>query len=183
LAAKHNVALISDEIYSQFCYDAPFRSPAEFNERTIVIDGFSKSHAMTGWRVGFVHGPKDIINTMVKLQQYSFVCAPQPAQWASAVAMDVDISPLMEAYRAKRDRLINGISDVYEVVQPGGAFYAYPRAPGGSGGEFVKKAIENNLLIIPGNIFSQHDSHFRISYAAPDATIDRGIEILRKLAS
>ena len=183
LAKKHNVALISDEIYSQFCYDRPFRSPAEYNDQTIVIDGFSKSHAMTGWRVGYVHGPTDVIDTMVKLQQYSFVCAPQPAQWASAVAMDVDITSLMESYRAKRDRLVDGISDLYEVAQPGGAFYAYPKSPSGSGSEFVSRAIENNLLIIPGNIFSQHDSHFRISYAADDSTIDRGVEILRKLAS
>jgi aspartate aminotransferase/aminotransferase len=65
---------------------------------------------------------------------------------------------------------------------PGGAFYAFPKAPRGSGSQFVTQAIENNLLIIPGNIFSQRDTHFRISYAAPDATIERGIEVLRRLA-
>ena len=68
--------------YSQFQYDTPFVSPAKFNEQTIVIDGFSKSHAMTGWRVGFVHGPREVVEAMAKLQQYTFVCAPQPAQWA-----------------------------------------------------------------------------------------------------
>ncbi len=75
LAAERNVALVSDEIYSRFFYDGPFVSPASFNDQTIVIDGFSKSHAMTGWRVGYVHGPKEVIATMLKLQQYSFVCA------------------------------------------------------------------------------------------------------------
>lgn len=183
IAARHNIALVSDEIYSQFCYDEPFQSPAAFNERTIVIDGFSKSHAMTGWRVGYVHGPSEVIDTMVKLQQYSFVCAPQPAQWAAAAAMDCDIKPFMETYRKKRDRIVNGISDLYEVAQPGGAFYVFPKAPHGSGSDFVARAIENDLLIIPGNIFSLKDTHIRISYAADDATIDRGIEILRKLAS
>ena len=182
LAARHDVALVSDEIYRQFSYDAEFHSPATWNDRTIVIDGFSKSHAMTGWRLGYVHGPEEIIETMVKLQQYTFVCAPQPAQWAGAVAMDTDISSHVADYRRKRDLLIDGISDLYEVIVPNGAFYAFPRAPGRSGTEFVARAIDSNLLVIPGNIFSQHDSHFRISYAAADSTIQRGIEVLRRLA-
>ena len=182
LAAERQVALISDEIYQQFCYDAPFVSPARFNDQTIVIDGFSKSHAMTGWRVGFVHGPTAVIETMVKLQQYSFVCAPQPAQWAAAVALDVDVSELMRAYRQKRDRLVEGLADCYELVTPGGAFYAFPRVPWGTAAEFASRAIEQNLLIIPGNIFSRHDTHFRISYAAADETLQRGIQILRQLA-
>lgn len=182
LAAKKNIALISDELYRLFCYDAPLVSPAEFNPDTIVIDGFSKSHAMTGWRVGIVHGPAAVIDTMVKLQQYTFVCSPQPMQWAASVAMDYDMSSYVDSYRAKRDRFIAGISDLYEVAQPGGAFYAFPKAPKGTGSEFVTKAIENNLLIIPGNIFSGRDTHFRVSYAASERTIDRGIEVLRKLA-
>lgn len=182
LTAKKDVALISDEIYCNFCYDEPFLSPAKFNDRTIVIDGFSKSHAMTGWRLGFVHGPSEIINTMVKLQQYTFVCAPQPVQWAGAVAMDVDMTNYVSSYRRKRDLIYAGLSDLYEVEKPGGAFYIFPKTPWGTGAEFVKKAIENNLLIIPGNIFSKRDTHFRISYAADDKVIERGIEVLRKLA-
>ena len=182
LAAERDVALLSDEIYSQFCYDEPFLSPARFNDRTIVIDGFSKSHAMTGWRLGYVHGPSLVIDTMIKLQQYSFVCAPQPAQWAGAVAMDVDVSPHIDAYRRKRDMIIEGLSDVYEIIQPGGAFYVFPKALWGTGTEFVTKAIDNNLLVIPGAIFSHQDTHFRISYAAADSVIERGIEVLRRIA-
>jgi len=182
LAERHDLALVSDEIYRQFTYDEPFVSPAAFNERTIVIDGFSKSHGMTGWRVGFVHGPRAVIETMIKLQQYTFVCAPQPAQWAAAVAMDVDIDRYVADYRRKRDLLIDGLADDYEFVRPGGAFYLFPRAPRGGGGEFVAEAIRNNLLVIPGNIFSRRDSHFRISYAAADAVIERGIEVLRRMA-
>jgi len=182
LAAEKNVVLLSDEIYRSFCYDTPFVSPAKFNDRTLVIDGFSKSHGMTGWRLGFVHGPAEIIDTMIKLQQYTFVCAPQPVQWAGAVAMDVDVSAHVEDYKRKRDLIYAGLSDLYEVVKPGGAFYIFPKAPWGTGSEFVTKAIENQLLIIPGNIFSRRDSHFRISYAAADETIYRGIDVLRDLA-
>jgi len=180
LAAERNVPLVSDEIYHEFCYE-PFVSPAEFNADTLVIDGFSKTYGMTGWRLGFVHGPRAIVEELIKLQQYSFVCAPQPFQWAGAVAMDLDMSDKIAAYRGKRDRLVDGLADDYEIVRPGGAFYAYPRAPGASGSKFVTRAIERGLLIIPGKIFSRQDTHFRISYAADDTTIDRGIEVLRTL--
>ncbi len=75
LAARRNVVLLSDEIYREFCYDGPFVSPARFNPQVLVIDGFSKTYGMPGWRLGFAHGPSAIIREMIKLQQYSFVCA------------------------------------------------------------------------------------------------------------
>jgi aspartate aminotransferase/aminotransferase len=183
LAAARDVLLLSDEIYREFCYDRPFVSPAQFNPQTLVIDGFSKTYGMPGWRLGFAHGPAAIIREMIKLQQYTFVCAPQPAQWAGAVALDVDMSPQIEAYRRKRDVLVEGLRDCYELTPPGGAFYLFPKLPWGSGMEFVGRGIERyQLLVIPGNVFSRRDTHFRISYAASDATIARGIEALRKLA-
>ena len=136
---------------------------------------------MTGWRLGFVHGPAEVIDTMIKLQQYTFVCAPTPVQWAGLVAMDEPTQEYLDAYRRKRDRIVEGLADLFELATPGGAFYAFPRAPWGTGSEFVAKAIENNLLIIPGNIFSKRDTHFRISYAAPDDVLEQGIEVLRRL--
>ncbi len=182
LCLEKGIVLLSDEIYRKFDYDGDFCSPASVNPNTLVIDGFSKSHAMTGWRLGMVHGPSEIIAAMLKVQQYSFVCAPQPVQWAGMEAMNVDVTPYVDTYRKKRDRLVEALQEKYEIVKPGGAFYVFPRTPWGTGTEFVAKAIENNLLIIPGNIFSQSDTHFRISYAASDETIDRGIEILLQLA-
>jgi aspartate/methionine/tyrosine aminotransferase len=182
LAAECNIVLLSDEIYREFCYEQPLVSPARFNPHTLVIDGFSKSHAVTGWRLGFAHGPTAIIQEMIKFQQYSFVCAPQPFQWAGAVAMDVDISPYMRDYRRKRDMIVAGLKDDYELAVPGGAFYAFPKAPWGTATEFVARAIEKELLIIPGKIFSRQDTHFRISYAASDETIERGLKVLRELA-
>lgn len=182
LAAERDIALISDEIYNRFTYDEPFVSPAKYNARTLVIDGFSKTYGITGWRIGFAHGPAEVIDAMAKLQQYTFVCAPQPFQWASAAAMQVDMQPYIDDYRQKRDRIIAGLSDLYHIEKPGGSFYIFPQVPWGTGTEFVARAIENQLLIIPGTIFSHRDTHFRLSYAADDATIDRGIEVLRKLA-
>ena len=183
LAERHNIALVSDEIYREFCYDVPSVSPARFNPQTIVIDGFSKTYGVTGWRLGFAHGPAEVIEKMTMLQQYTFVCAPHPLQWAAITAMDVDMSDHVATYRRRRDMLLSALADDYEVVQPGGAFYVFPRVAWGTGTEFVHEAIKNNLLVIPGNIFSRSDTHFRISYAADDATIERGIEVLHKLAN
>jgi aspartate aminotransferase/aminotransferase len=78
--------------------------------------------------------------------------------------------------------IVDGLKDYYEFVKPGGAFYVFPKVPWGNAMEFVQKAIENELLIIPGNIFSHRDTHFRISFAASQSTLERGVEILRKLA-
>jgi aspartate aminotransferase/aminotransferase len=183
LAAERNVVLVSDEIYNAFCYDAKFVSPARFNPQTLVVDGFSKTYGMPGWRLGFAHGPAHVIQEMIKLQQYSFVCAPHPFQWAGAAAMDVDPGAHIDDYRRKRDLIVEGLADDYELVRPAGAFYAFPKAPWGTATDFVTRAIEEHqLLIIPGNVFSRRDTHFRLSYAAPDAVIRRGIEALRKLA-
>ncbi|TWT74168.1 pyridoxal phosphate-dependent aminotransferase [Allorhodopirellula solitaria] len=183
IAAQHNVALLSDEIYSRFFYEGEFYSPAADNPDTIVIDGFSKSHAMTGWRVGYVHGPPEVIATMLKIQQFSFVCAPQPAQWGALRATEVSMQANVDEYRRKRDFLVGELSPHYELTSPGGAFYLFPKAPGTAGGAaFVEHAISQGLLIIPGNIFSRADSHFRISFAASDETLRRGADMLIRLA-
>ncbi len=182
LAAQRGVLLMSDEVYRVFCYDQPFVSPAEFNEDVLVFDGFSKAYGMTGWRLGFAHGPRRLIQEMIKLQQFTFVCAPSIVQHAGVVAWDYDVSHIVAEYRHKRDRIYEGLKDRYDLVRPEGAFYAFPKAPRGSGSEFVAEAIRNNLLLIPGNVFSKHDTHFRLSYAADERTLDRGIEILNRIA-
>jgi aspartate aminotransferase/aminotransferase len=182
LAAEKNVALISDEIYRAFCYDAPFASPARWNEQTIVIDGFSKSHSMTGWRLGWVHGPAHVIQQMLKLQQFTFVCAPHPVQYAGLAALDHAIDDRVADYRRKRDLMVSRLRDSYRISGAQGAFYLFLEAPWGTGSQFVAEAIRNNLLIIPGNVFSPRDTHFRVSYAADDRTLDRGCEVLLRLA-
>lgn len=180
---KHGVIAISDEIYDLFCYDAPFVSIAEFyRHKTIVLKGFSKSHAMTGWRLGYAAGPKEIIQTMVTFQQFIYVCAPSMVQVAGLEALKVDMTPFVEDYKNKRDKIYNGLIEAgYKVNKPAGAFYILPKAPSGSGMEFVKKCIAEKLMVVPGSTFSEKDTHFRISYAAPDETIERGLEVLRRI--
>jgi aspartate/methionine/tyrosine aminotransferase len=182
LAAKHNIVLISDEIYREFCYDGAFSSPTAWNDQTIVIDGFSKTYGVTGWRLGFVHGPAAIIDKMTMLQQYTFVCAPHPLQWAALAALDIDMSQHVADYKHRRDLVVGGLEKTgYEVANPSGAFYVFPKSPAGTGSEFVSRAIVKELLIISGNVFSARDTHFRISYAASEATIERGLAVLEEL--
>ena len=183
LAERAGVTLISDELYRSYSYDEPFHSPAAHSDRVVVIDGFSKSHAMTGWRVGWVHGPAEIIDACTMLQQYTFVCAPQAGQWGAIAALDAPMDiPLAECKR-KRDKLMAGIAGHYRFVKPGGAFYLYPEAPGGSGKRFADAAAEQEkLIVVPGSVFGAADTHFRIAYTVSDRTLDRGIAALLRLA-
>jgi len=182
LCREQGVLLISDEVYRAFCYDAAYASPASWNDDVLVVDGFSKSHGMTGWRLGYAHGPGRLIQEMAKLQQFSYVCAPSIAQVAGVVALDQDLSAQAAAYRQKRDAVVAALSGLYDLPTPEGAFYAFPRAPRGTATEFVAETIARNLLIIPGAVFSRRDTHFRISYAVDDRTLKRGLELLRELA-
>ncbi len=184
LAAKNDIVVMSDEIYDRFCYDEPFNSVASYYENTLLIKGFSKTCSMTGWRLGIAAcHPKlrFLIEEMAKIQQYTFVCAPTPFQKAAVEAIDYDISEYIESYRSKRDLIYNGLKGHFEIVKPAGAFYAFVKAPVPSATEFVEKAIENNVLIIPGSVFSEKDTHFRISYATSDEKIKEGVEILCSL--
>ena len=182
LADRHGVTIISDELYRTLCYDAPFASPALHSERVVVLDGFSKSHAMTGWRVGWLHGPADVVDACTMIQQYTFVCAPQVGQWAALEALECPLDVPLAECRRKRDKLVAGLRDHYDFQVPGGAFYIYPRAPGGSGAAFAERAVaEEKLIVVPGNVFGAADTHFRIAYTTDDRTLDRGIEALRRL--
>ncbi|MEM1062870.1 MAG: pyridoxal phosphate-dependent aminotransferase, partial [Planctomycetota bacterium] len=183
-ADDRDVTLLSDEIYSSFVYDAPFVSPSEFSDRVVVVDGFSKSHSMTGHRCGWAHGPPDVIEAMTKLQQFTFVCSPHPVQWGAVAALDVDVTPYVDDYRRKRDLMRAELADAFDIRGAGGAFYLFARVPEGweSGTAFVKAALERGLLIIPGNVFSARDDYIRISFAAEDDTLLRGVAILQELA-
>jgi len=185
ITAKKNIIILSDEIYNIFSYDYQCASAASSYERALVLRGFSKSFGMTGWRMGYAAAGgqlADVIEKMTMIQQYTFVCAPTPFQKAAIKAMDCDMTAFVNAYRKKRDLIYEGLKDKFEIVRPGGAFYAFVKAPGGNATKFVEKAIANNVLVIPGNVFSEKDTHFRISYATSNEKIEKGIEILRGLA-
>ena len=187
VARQHDIIVMSDEIYDEFSYEQKSPSVAKFYDKTLVLRGFGKTYSMTGWRMGYAvchETLAPLMEKMLMIQQYTFVCAPAPFQQALLTALDTDMSDYVARYRQKRDRMIEGIKDSYEVVKSGGAFYLFVKVPDKypNATEFVKEAIKNNVLVIPGNVFSEQDTHFRISYATTEEKLDQGIEILNKLA-
>lgn len=195
VAREHDLLIVADEIYDGFCYDAPFRSVASRYQKTLVLGGFSKTYAMTGWRLGYAAGPSDLIAQMIKLQQYSFVCAPAPFQYAAVKAMELNMSHYFDEYRAKRDFMYEALKDDFDLIKPNGAFYMYPGIRGltdASGNwigsnhpdasKFCEMALAHKVLIIPGNVFSERNSHFRISFAASDETLKQGADFLVRTA-
>jgi len=185
LAERHDLILVLDEIYAQLTYDQRVGSGFSFApERTLLLRGFGKSYGMTGWRLGYAAGPRFLIEEMAKLQQYTFVCAPSMVQHAGLAAIDADISNHVADYRRKRDLVMDQLSNDFDLVRPGGGFYFFPRVPDrfADGAGMAEAAVGKNLLIIPGSVFSKQDTHFRLSYAAPDETLMRGCRILCDLA-
>lgn len=189
LCESRGVMLLSDEIYDEFTYadgreDGVFPSPGRFTNQCLILRGFSKTWGMTGWRLGYAVGPSRLIREMTKVNQYSFVCAPHMVQHAGVVALRTDMSAYVAAYQRKRDMVVEALGGLTELAHPAGAFYAFPQVPprlGLSGDAFFRKALERNVLVIPGNIFSQRDTHFRISYAVDDARLARGLDALAAL--
>jgi aspartate/methionine/tyrosine aminotransferase len=159
-------------------------SPGRFagaEDCTLVVRGFGKTYGCTGWRLGYAAGPTALLDEMVKMQQYTFVCAPAPLQHAVLAAFDTDLTGLIEAYERRRDLVVERLAAVTEVTRPGGAFYAFFKVPerlGMSGTEFAEACIEKNLLVIPGGVFSGRDTHIRLSFAAPMERLEKGLAVL-----
>jgi aspartate/methionine/tyrosine aminotransferase len=183
VAQEKNLLVFSDDIYDKFIFEEGLSNNylGQLYDKTLTIGGFSKTWGMTGWRLGFVAGPKEIIQYMVTMQQYVFSSINSIAQKAGLVALDYNTDGLIEGYKRKRDLIYEGLRDKYEVVKPKGAYYIFPKAPGGDGDAFVEKALSKNLFIIPGSVFSSRKSHVRISFAASEENVLKGIEILRSM--
>ena len=181
VAQKNNLIIISDEIYEKFDYDNKFFSPSCIYKNTITLNGFSKSHFITGWRVGYAHGPSEIINAMCKLQQYTFICAPSLAQIALAEEFDPQLEENIKKYKQNRDFVYDSLKDKYELKKGEGAIFSFVRIPDGQR-DFINKCMKNKLLVVPGSIFSTKSDYFRLSYAVSDEVLEKGINILKKLA-
>ena len=179
-AKQKNIYLIFDEIYEAFSYDTPHIRP-ELDEKIIILNGLSKSHAMTGWRLGWVVANKDLVDQLQKVQQFSFVCAPAPFQQIIPAALNYSDNSIFESYKSRRDRVVKALSSKFEIVNPGGAFYVFPRVDKVTASEFVESAIKNSVLVIPGTVFSTKDTHFRLSFAVKDEVLDEALEVLAKI--
>lgn len=182
LADRVGAVLLSDEVYDEFVYDEPFVSAGRFSHRAVILGGFSKTLGIPGWRLGYALGPKEILEAMCTLQQFTFVCAPAPLQKAVLDTWELDISRHVDAYRVKRDRVVKGLSGGFRLVPPLGSFYAFPAFPEAvSPEEILARCIERKLLLVPGSAFSARSTHFRISFATSDEKLAQGLEILNGL--
>jgi len=183
MVEERNLLILSDDIYDNFVFDAP-SCPCigQLYENTITFGGFSKGWGMTGWRLGYAAGPKEILQQMITLQQYTFSSVNSFAQKAAVKALDFDVKSYIERYKSKRDLIYEGLNEKYNVQKPRGAFYIFPEVPGGNAEAFVEKAIQQNLFIVPGSVFSKRNTHVRISFAASEETLLKGIEVLNRIS-
>jgi aminotransferase len=189
---KHDLFVLSDEIYSELTYgEERHVSIAEFpgmKERTIVINGFSKAFAMTGWRLGYACGPKTIIKQMIKLHQFAIMCAPTNSQFAAVEALkncDEDVNKMVEAYNQRRRYLVNAFREMgLECFEPFGAFYIFPSIKkfGMTSDEFATKLLkEKKLAVVPGTAFGDCGEGFlRISYAYSIDKLKEGLSRIKE---
>lgn len=176
-AKEKGIYLIYDEIYESFCYDSEHLRP-ELSDKIIILNGLSKSFAMTGWRLGWVVASSPFIDQLQKIQQFSYVCAPAPFQRVIPAALKFFNETNISDYKAKRDKAVLELSKKFEFIKPGGAFYVFPKVSTGSASHFVEKSINKSVLVIPGNVFSRQDTHFRLSFAVKDDVLEEALETL-----
>ncbi len=173
---KHDLFVISDEIYSELCYTENHVSIVNIPgmwERTILINGFSKSYAMTGWRLGYACGPEEIIAQMTKIHQFCIMCAPTTSQYAAIEALkngDDDVARMRESYDQRRRYLVHAFKQMgLECFEPFGAFYIFPciKEFGMTSDEFANRFLqEEKVAVVPGTAFGDCGEGFiRISYA------------------
>lgn len=183
IAKKHDLWIISDEVYEDFDYEKRFISMGKLYDKTIVMSGYSKNLALTGLRVGYAVGPKEIIEDMIKLQQYTFVCAPSIVQYAIAKSMDsIDLVEQLKKFKNRRDLVYEGLKKNFNISKPQGAFYYLVPLPQEIGMDiFIDKCLERSLLVVPGYAFSEKGNYFRISYAVDEKNLEKGINILNEI--
>lgn len=191
IVMEKDIFVLSDEIYSELSYKGDHVTIASIpgmKERTILINGFSKAYAMTGWRLGYACGPREIIEQMTKIHQFAIMCAPTTSQYAAVEAMrngDTDVATMREAYDQRRRYLVNAFKEMgLECFEPYGAFYVFPSIKkfGMTSEEFATRLLsEQKLAVVPGTAFGASGEGFvRISYAYSIENLKVGLERIQK---
>ena len=188
---KHDIYVMSDEIYAELTYKGEHVSIASLpgmKERTLLINGFSKAYAMTGWRMGYVCGPARILAQMTKIHQFAIMCAPTTSQYAAVEALrngDADVTEMRDAYNQRRRFLMHEFKDIgMECFEPYGAFYVFPSIQkyGMTSDEFAERLLrEKKLAVVPGTAFGRSGEGFlRISYAYSIDNLKRAMGRIRE---
>jgi aminotransferase len=187
LIEKHDLLVISDEIYAELSYDIhhfSFAAIPNMKDRTILISGFSKAFAMTGWRIGYAAGPEDIIQAMTKIHQYTMLCAPIMGQWAAVDALRNALrakDEMVTSYRQRRNFISKAFQQLgLECLLPEGAFYVFPsiRSTGLTSDQFAERLITDaRVAVVPGHVFGAGgEGHIRCSYATSMQNLERAVD-------
>lgn len=188
---EKDLFIISDEIYSELTYLGQHCTIAAFpgmKERTVLINGFSKSYAMTGWRLGYACAPANILAQMLKIHQYAIMCAPTTSQYAAVEALrngDADVAEMREAYDQRRKFLVKALRDMgFDCYEPQGAFYVFPSIKkfGMTSDEFALKLLEEEkVAVVPGTAFGDcGEGYLRISYAYSLNDLKKALERIER---
>ena len=194
IAADRNILILSDEIYEHIIYDAKNYSPASFpdmKERVITVNGFSKTYSMTGWRLGYLHAPKNLIDGIQKVQTHSITCATSFAQKAGVAALKGPWEPaqkMVSEFRKRRDLTVGKLKGMggIEIVKPRGAFYAFPKYDFDKSSEDMAAYLldEAHVAVTPGSSFGKFgENHFRISYATSTENLEHGLDAMKEALS
>lgn len=194
ICIEKDIFVLSDEIYCELTYTGKHASIAQvpcMKERTIVINGFSKSYAMTGWRLGYACGPEMIIKQMTKIHQFAIMCAPTTSQYAAVLALrdgDLDVAKMRESYNQRRRYLINRFNEIgMDCFEAEGAFYVFPSIKrfGLSSEEFATRLLmEEKVAIVPGTAFGDCGEGFmRISYAYSLERLKEALDRIERFVS
>lgn len=192
LAESHDLLVISDEIYDRLVYGVEhvcFATLPRMRDRTILLGGLSKAYAMTGWRVGYAAAPSEVLEAMVKVHQYTIMCAPTAGQYAALEALrqgETDVTEMVEEYDRRRRVIVTGLNQIgLDCFEPRGAFYAFPsiQSTGLSSEDFAQKLlVEEKVAVVPGNAFGDcGEGHVRCCYATSMENIERALERIGRL--
>lgn len=189
-----NIMVLSDEIYSELTYSGRHVSIAELDgmrERTLVVNGFSKAFAMTGWRLGYVAGPEPVIKQMLKIHQYAIMCSPTVSQYAAIEAVNScegEVEKMVSEYNIRRRWIVNAFNEIgLECFEPQGAFYVFPsiKSTGLSSEQFCEDLLyKHKVAVVPGNAFGEcGEGHIRVSYAYSLKHLMEAVERIKEYLS
>ncbi len=190
LAEDHDIMIVADEVYDFLTYDGPHHSFLSHHDNVIWVNSFSKTYAMTGWRLGCIATTHEYVKAIETMHYYTVACPPTPIQWAGVAALEGpqdQSDEMFKAFKERRDRITSRIQNIpgMHMEKPGGAFYAFPRydfdVPSG---DLAMQLAKAGLICSPGSAFGQlGEHHLRFSYACGLEEIDRGMDILQQVAA
>jgi len=190
IAKRYDLLVVADEIYAELCYEDEYVSMPSIEgmkERTILISGFSKGFAMTGWRLGYIAADRVFARAMLKVHQYSIMCAPTMAQYAALEALenDEDVLYMRKSYQRRRNYIVQSLNEAGLFCHvPGGAFYAFPsiKSTGLSSEEFAERLLlEEKVAVVPGNVFGQSgEGYIRCSYASSMEQLQEAMKRIKR---